>query len=143
MVSVKRMRFLKNASIVFSLLLLAAFAIALSPWSAQHASAQIITATCADNGTDSATLNAAITGSHAGDQIIISGQCLLTAPITLLGNRSYMGGSRTGTVLQQANSANLPYLLASDSYVSNSSTTGLPFTIHQLTVTATAVITIC
>ena len=134
MVSVKRMRFLKNASIVFSLLLLAAFAIALSPWSAQHASAQIITATCADNGTDSATLNAAITGSHAGDQIIISGQCLLTAPITLLGNRSYMGGSRTGTVLQQANSANLPYLLASNSYVSNSSRTGLPFTIHQLTV---------
>ncbi len=134
MVPVKRIRFLKSASIILSLLLLAAFAIALGPWSAQQASAQMITATCADNSTDSATLNAAITGSRAGDQIIISGQCLLTAPITLLGNRSYMGGSRTGTILQQANSANLPYLLASDSYVSNSSTTGLPFTIHQLTI---------
>ena len=134
MVSLKRTGLLKSAGIIFSLLLLAAFAIALSPWSAQNASAQTVTATCADNSTDSATLNAAITGSHAGDQIIISGQCLLTSPITLLGDRSYMGGSRTGTVLQQANSANLPYLLASDSYVSNSSTTGLPFTIHQLTI---------
>jgi putative cofactor-binding repeat protein len=114
--------------------LLTALAIALGPWSAQNASAQTITATCGDKSTDAATLNAAIAGSHAGDQIIISGQCLLTAPITLLGDRSYQGGSRTGTVLAQANSANLPYLLASDSYVSNSSTTGLPFTIHQLTI---------
>ena len=78
----------------------------------ERSSAQTITATCADSSTDSATLNAAITASRPGDQIIISGQCLLTAPITLLGNRSYMGGSRTGTGLQQANSANLPYLLA-------------------------------
>ena len=132
--SVKRIGFLKNASIIFSLLLLAAVAVALSPWSAQNANAQTITTTCADNGTDSATLNSAIAGSQAGDQIVISGQCLLTAPITLLGNRSYMGGSRTGTVLQQAKGANLSYLLASDAYVNNSSTTGLPFTIHQLTI---------
>ena len=134
MVPAQRSDVLKGAGLIFSLLLLAACVIALGPWSAQHASAQTITTTCADNSTDSATLNAAITASHPGDQIIISGQCLLTAPITLLGNRSYQGGSRTGTVLQQANSANLPYLLASDSYVSNSSTTGLPFTIHQLTI---------
>lgn len=132
--SVQRIGFLKNASMIFSLLLLATVAVALSPWSAQNANAQTITTTCADHSTDSATLNSAIAGSQAGDQIVISGQCLLTAPITLLGNRSYLGGSRTGTVLQQAKGANLPYLLASDSYVNNSSTTGLPFTIHQLTI---------
>jgi hypothetical protein len=108
--------------------------VALGPASIPAANAKTITATCADNSTDAATLNSAISGSGAGDQILISGTCLLTAPITLLGNRSYEGGSRTGTVLQQASGANLPYLLASDTYVSNANYTGLPFTIHQLTI---------
>jgi Right handed beta helix region len=117
-----------------AVLLTAALAVALGPASIPAANAKTITATCADNSTDAATLNSAISGSGAGDQILISGTCLLTAPITLLGNRSYEGGSRTGTVLQQASGANLPYLLASDTYVSNANYTGLPFTIHQLTI---------
>jgi hypothetical protein len=54
--------------------------------------------------------------------------------VTLLGDRSYLGGSRTGTVLKQAGGANLRYLLASDTYVANNSFTGDPFTIHQLTI---------
>lgn len=106
----------------------------LAPWAGQDASAQTITVSCADRGSDAATLNSAITGSQPGDQILISGQCMLTASITLLGDRSYTGGSRTGTVLQQASGANLPYLLASDSYVGNETFTGLPFSVRHLTI---------
>ncbi len=102
---VQRSDVIKGAGLIFSLLLLAACVLALGPWSAQNASAQTITTTCADKSTDSATLNAAITASHPGDQIIISGQCLLTAPITLLGNRSYLGGSRATVAIQQASAA--------------------------------------
>jgi len=105
---------------------LAASILLVGPWSVSRADAKIITATCADARTDAATLNSAISGSKPGSQIVISGHCLLTGPVTLLGDRSYMGGSRTGTVLQQASGANLPYLLASDSYVDNSSTSGDP-----------------
>lgn len=112
----------------------AALTAVLAPWGGQDASATTITATCANKTTDAATLNSAITGSQPGDQILISGQCLLTAPIKLLGDRSYTGGSRTGTVLQQANGANLAYLLASDTYVSNNNFTGLPFSIRHLTI---------
>jgi Right handed beta helix region len=103
-------------------------------WSEPRADAKTITAKCVNASTDAATLNTAIAGSKPGDQIVISGQCLLTGPVTLLGDRSYLGGSRTGTVLQQASGANLSYLLASDSYVDNDSTTGHPFAIHQLTI---------
>jgi hypothetical protein len=113
---------------------LAAGVLAAGPWSLPQAEAKTITAKCANAGTDAATLNAAITGSKPGDEILISGHCLLTSPVTLLGDRSYLGGSRTGTVLQQASGANLPYLLASDSYVSNATSTGDPFAIHQLTI---------
>jgi hypothetical protein len=111
-----------------------ALAAVLGPWGGQDASAKTITATCADKSTDAAMLNSAIAGSQPGDQILISGQCLLTAPITLLGDRGYAGGSRTGTVLQQANGANLSYLLASDTYVDNNNYTGLPFSIRHLTI---------
>jgi hypothetical protein len=124
----------RRAATGAALLLAAALGAALGPWAASTASAKTITATCAGNSTDAATLNAAISGSSAGDQIMISGSCLLTAPVTLIGDRSYEGGSRTGTVLQQAAGANLPYLLASDTYVGNDSYTGDPFTIHQLTI---------
>jgi hypothetical protein len=128
-------RLSRRPAAVCGLLLATALAAALGPWATSAASAKTITATCADASTDSATLNAAISGSATGDQILITGKtCLLTAPITLIGNRSYQGTSRTGTVLQQANGANLPYLLASDTYVSNANYAGLPFTISRLTI---------
>ncbi len=117
-----------------ALLLAAALAAALGPWATQDATAQTITAQCAGKSTDAATLNSAISSSKPGDQILISGQCLLTHPVTLLGERSYLGGSRAGTVLKQASGANLPYLLASDTYVSNADYVGLPFSVHQLTI---------
>jgi hypothetical protein len=52
--------------------------------------------------------------------------------LTLLGNRTYTGESTTGTVLQQAGSAS--YILASSAYVDNSTTTGIPLSIRDLTV---------
>jgi hypothetical protein len=113
-------------------LVIAAFSVGL--WPVPQADAKTVTAKCANASTDAATLNSAISGSKPGDQIVISGRCLLTGPVTLLGDRSYVGGSRTGTVLQQASRANLSYLLASDSYVGNDSTTGDPFAIHRLTI---------
>jgi hypothetical protein len=116
------------------ILLCAALVAALGPWTTQGASAKTVTAQCAGKSTDAATLNAAISASKPGDQILISGQCLLTAPIKLLGERSYLGGSRAGTVLKQAAGANLNYLLASDTYVSNANYVGLPLEIRRLTI---------
>lgn len=124
----------RRAAVGAGFLLAGAVAVALGPGDTSAAHAKTVTATCADARSDAATLNAAISGSKAGDQILISGTCLLTAPVTLLGDRSYEGGSRTGTVLRQASGANLPYLLASDTYVHNDSYTGDPVTVHQLTI---------
>jgi hypothetical protein len=98
------------------------------------ANAAVLTATCADNSTDATTLQNAINGSAAGDQIIIDGPCLISKTIKLLGDRTYQGQNRTGTVLQQASGANLPAILASDSWVSNSPTTGDPLVIRDLTI---------
>jgi hypothetical protein len=57
---------------------------------------------------------------------------LLTTGLTLLGNRTYTGESTTGTVLQQYGSAS--YILGSSAYVENSTTTGLPLSIRDLTI---------
>lgn len=100
-----------------------------------------IVATCANTSTDAATINNAITGSAPGAVIMIQGTCLLTSPITLLGNRTYTGGNSgaetnttkpTGTILVQG--ASMGYVLASDTYVSNSTTSGDPLTIRDMTV---------
>ena len=134
MASQKRSKKLMAGGAAFGLLLAGALVIATGSWSTPQANAQTVTTRCVNAKSDAATLNTAISNSKAGDQILISGQCLLTSPVTLLGDRSYMGGSRTGTVLKQASGANLPYLLASDTYIGNDDYTGDPFSIHQLTI---------
>lgn len=100
----------------------------------RQAHAQRITATCSNTESDASTINAAIESSQSGDEIVIDGPCLINQVIKLLGDRSYTGQSRTGTVLKQANGANLPEMVASDSYLDNSSTTGLPVAVRQLTL---------
>jgi len=60
------------------------------------------------------------------------GTCLLTKGLTLPGDRTYTGGSTTGTVLKQDGSA--AYVLASTSYVNSVSTTGDPLAIRDLTI---------
>jgi hypothetical protein len=103
--------------------------------SSHPASAAVVPASCANNAsTDTGMLRTAINGSHAGDEIVIQGTCLVNGTISLLGDRTYRGQSRSGTVVREANGANLPALLASDSWVSNDSTTGAPITVENLTM---------
>lgn len=98
------------------------------------AAATRITATCSDSPADAGVLNAAIAGSAPGDEIVFDGPCLIDQTIKLLGDRAYRGQSRTGTVLRQADGANLDAILASDSYLDNEPTTGSPVSVRQLTL---------
>jgi len=93
-----------------------------------------VNVTCAKKLTDAATLNAAISHSNVGDEISIHGTCLINETVVLLGDRSYRGDSRTGTVIQQAGGANLAAMLASDSWNSDSIGTGDPIHIAHLTL---------
>ena len=88
--------------------------------------------TCHDSSSDSGRLQRAINDSSVGATIAIGGSCLLTKGITLLSGRSYTGSGATGTVLRQA--AGMDFVLASDAYVDNASTTGDPLSIRDLTV---------
>ena len=89
--------------------------------------------TCKDRSTDAATLQHAINSSPVGAAIEFQGgTCLLTTGLTLLGDRTYTGENTTGTVLQQSGSAS--YILASSAYVDNSTSTGDPLSIRDLTV---------
>jgi hypothetical protein len=98
------------------------------------ARAAAVDVTCADASTDAATLNTAITGSHIGDAIHIHGTCLINATILLDGDRSYLGDSRTGTVIEQASGANLAAMMASGSWGNNSAYTGDPITVAHMTL---------
>jgi Right handed beta helix region len=93
----------------------------------------VVSVSCTGNPSDGATLQRAIDSSPPGSTIEIEGGvCLLTAGINLPGDRTYAGENRTGTVLKQ--DANMRFVLASQAYVDNSSTTGNPMTIDNLTV---------
>ena len=75
----------------------------------------------------------AINSSPSGAAIEIKGgTCLLTRGISLLGNRTYIGANKTGTVLRQ--DGDMGYVLAADTYVNNSPATGQPLSISNLTV---------
>lgn len=96
--------------------------------------AQSVGVNCANNKTDAEKLNSAISGSRIGDQIQIHGVCLIDSTIVLRGNRTYVGDSRTGTVIRQAPGANLLALLASDSWDADTAYTGEPIRIAHLTL---------
>jgi hypothetical protein len=89
---------------------------------------------CTNTLQDATLINRRIAASQPGDEIVFNGPCLVNQTIKLLGNRTYRGGSRTGTQIKQADGANLPAIFASDSYLDNSPTTGLPITLRTLTV---------
>jgi hypothetical protein len=73
-----------------------------------------VSVTCTDGAADAVRLQHAIDSSSPGDSISITGgTCLLTRGITLLGGRTYTGGSTTGTVLRQ--DGRMRYVLASAS----------------------------
>lgn len=83
---------------------------------------------------DAATLNAAIAASPEGSEIVLRGTFLISETIRLLGHRSYRGESRAGTVLRQADGANLDALMASDVYLDNRDYTGVPLAVRHLTL---------
>lgn len=88
---------------------------------------------CRDNAGDATRIQAAIDASAPGTVIQIGGgTCLLTKGIVLAGDRTYAGGSTTGTVLKQ--DGPMSFILASEAYVDNSTTTGDPVQIRDLTV---------
>jgi hypothetical protein len=83
---------------------------------------------------DAAAINAAIAGSAEGAEVVISGPCLINETIRLLGNRSYRGEGRPGTVLRQADGANLVALVASGGFLDNTAWTGTPLAVRHLTL---------
>lgn len=85
-----------------------------------------------NTSSDAARINDAIQDSPEGAEIVIRGKCLINEPIRLLGSRSYRGESRTGTVLKQADGANLVALVASSTFLDNKSWTGTPISLRHL-----------
>lgn len=94
------------------------------------------TVKCANNAGDSDLINRRIKASKTGDEIIFDGPCLITKTIKLVGDRAYRGESRTGTVIKQADGANLDAIFASDSYLDNSTTTGLSISLRAMSIEA-------
>jgi hypothetical protein len=96
-----------------------------------RASGATVNVTCAGTS-DGAAMNAAIAGSSVGDTIQFHGTCVTSQTIVLLGKRNYIGDHRNVTTIRQAAGANLSALLASDSWVNNSATSGDPISIAHL-----------
>jgi hypothetical protein len=96
------------------------------------AGAAVVNVNCGNATEDAKALNSAIANSKVGDSIQIHGNCLVDETVVLYGNRSYGGDSRTGTIIRQANGANLAALVASDSWNSNAAGTGGPIRIAHM-----------
>ncbi|MBP2336130.1 right-handed parallel beta-helix repeat-containing protein [Saccharothrix coeruleofusca] len=91
---------------------------------------------CQNNTGDDERINAAVAASAPGDELVLNGTCLINGTVRLVGERTYRGLSRTGTVIRQAPGANLDAMLASDSYLDDVPWTGAPVTIRSLTLDA-------
>ncbi len=87
---------------------------------------------------DAAAVNAAIAASPEGSEVVFRGKFLLTDTIRLRAGRSYAGESRAGTVFRQADGAKLPALVASDTWLDNTTWTGSPMAIRRLTLDGNA-----
>lgn len=97
-------------------------------------------AICAsDPATDTDTINDAILSSREGDTVVISGHCLVSGTITLLGGRSYRGGTRTPTseanaTIEQTPGSSVEALLATSTWVDDEDYVDDPITIRQLSL---------
>jgi hypothetical protein len=94
------------------------------------------TVNCRNTANDAKLINRRIGNSKVGDEIIVNGPCLVNETIKLLGNRTYRGTSRTGTVITQADGANLDAIFASDGYLDNTTSTGEPIALRSLSIDA-------
>ena len=71
-------------------------------------------ATCTNDAAhDTALLTKTINASAAGDLVRIHGNCLVRETICLRGDCAYVGDSRSGTSITQADGTNLAAVLAS------------------------------
>ncbi|WP_238412907.1 right-handed parallel beta-helix repeat-containing protein [Saccharothrix deserti] len=91
---------------------------------------------CSNDTGDDERINAAISGSAAGGEVVLTGTCLINGTIRLVGDRTLRGASRSGAVIRQAPGANLDAMLASDSYLDDVTWTGDPVTVRSLTLMA-------
>ncbi|WP_248964578.1 right-handed parallel beta-helix repeat-containing protein [Sphaerisporangium perillae] len=98
------------------------------------ASATRVDATCANTADDAKTMQAAIDSSKDGDEVVFKGPCLINATITLLDRRTYRGDAKAGTVIKQADGANLPAMLASESWVTDAEYSSDTVRIERLTL---------
>ena len=96
--------------------------------------AEPITVVGTNTAADAAAINAAIAGSPEGSEVVLRGAFLINQTIRLLGQRSLRGESRTGTVLKQADGANLGALVASVGYLDDAPWTGTPVAVRHLTL---------
>jgi len=103
------------------------------PLAAQDAAAPILIVGT-NTPVDAETVNAAIAASPKGSEIVFRGEFLITEPIRLLGERAYRGESRSGTVLKQADGANLPAVVASSTFLDDQEWTGTPIALRHLSI---------
>lgn len=93
----------------------------------------VVTAVCTGKTSDAASLQQAIDSSAVGSLIEIKGPtCLLDKGIIFLADRTYAGYDTTGTILKQ--DGPMGYVLAAQAYADNTTWTGDPVTIRDLTV---------
>ncbi|MEU7830449.1 MULTISPECIES: hypothetical protein [unclassified Nonomuraea] len=109
-------------------------AVVIQPLAPAPAIAARVNATCANTATDARSIQAAIDASREGDEVVFKGPCLINRTITLRGRRTYRGDAKAGTVIKQADGANLPAMLASESWVTDQAYSSDPVRIERLTL---------
>lgn len=119
---------------LISLVSLTALLASSAPTNGQVSAADEGEVVCTNTTGDDDAINSAIAASVPGQEIVISGTCLINGTIRLAGERTYRGKSRAGTVIRQADGADLDAMPASDSYVDNVPYTDLPLAIKSLTL---------
>ena len=81
---------------------------------------------------DTAALAAANAASVEGSAIIIYGGCLTSQTFVLRSGRTYLGQGRANTGITMSPGANLPAVVASDSWMDNATYTGTPVHLAHL-----------
>jgi len=122
---------LRNLAAGAALLTLTIAAVLAGDIPAAHAAR--VNATCANTTADAAAIQTAINSSAAGDEVVIKGPCLLNATVKLLDDRTYRGDG-SGTLIKQANGANLAAMLASDTWVDNQTWVSSNVRVERLTL---------
>lgn len=100
---------------------------------ANHDLQQIAVVIYCDNKlSDADKINNTILSSPEGSEIVICGECLINETVRLIQNRSYRGQHRSGTILKQADNANLVAIAASSGFLDNNPYTDGPVSITNL-----------